>query len=651
MLGRRQWVGAPGVAAAGPLAARSRVIVASQAAAAFAAWLGVSFAVPLKYVAGLSPTQVRGLELSAFALLLVGLLLGLARNASDPLASRLASGLERVWFAGLPLALLPACSELERVIPPLVSVLLSVRFVPAGSFSRLPSSRAWQRALLGFASCFVVAFFAVGRTSPGSNDNDAAYYFGVARHMVRTHHWQEPIVWQFLTHASALTHAPFDYWHGFVALVLVPVMALFGCTHLVAGSVMGLVSGGSVVLFAYLIVVAAPLRNAGLQVLAIVLFACSPAMSVYRFAVETVPFVHVWVLASLIALARRRLAWATAFACCTFLSRADAATLSALLCAAAAYFALGSAAPVRALTRVSATAAAFASVYVGYHWLVFRSLGPPGAMLAPRLVDGTSLYYWLDRPATWTLAQRIAPQFVADRVMVALDTLQRVNFFPYYPVWLGCCLISALPASSPRQGLDGVCRCVLFAGAAGVALASPAVFASWRSLHTLLPVFVAAGAYGADRGLDALGRCVAQLTGRFRLSQLSMSLVTLWLALGLLRPLQLTAEPPPAPAFAQDFAALEGKLAGEPVMSNSSWFVLAYTRAPSVQLPFNGEPAMGAVLRRYGVKWLLIVNGENTLGSADIVNAVLTGSRTDVDGVHLTLSQRTAATTLFRVGS
>src|SRR5262249_42018280 len=48
---------------------------------------------------------------------------------------------------------------------------------------------------------------------------------------------------------------------------------------------------------------------------------------------------------------------------------------------------------------------------------------------------------------------------------------------------------------------------------------------------------------------------------------------------------------------------LDEVLQGEPVASNVTWYVLAYTRSPTVSLPYNVEAAIEALLERYQVRW------------------------------------------------
>src|SRR6188768_1158371 len=238
---------------------------------------------------------------------------------------------------------------------------------------------------------------------------------------------------------------------------------------------------------------------------------------------------------------------------------------------------------------------------------------------------------------------------MAGRVQVAGDTLSQAGFFPYQALWFGCALLAAKRIGSRRRGLDAISRCVLFVGAAVVALTNPAVFATWRSLHTLLPVLVLAGAYGAESLLSALSGLVERATHSPGFARQCLASISACTALGLFHPLDLSVVHPAPPPFIKELAELDSTFAGEPVMTARSWFVLAYTSAPAVGLPFNGEQAIEGVLLRYAVKWLVVVNGENTLGSASVTSELLSGARSQIGSVHLTLRQRCSFITLFHV--
>src|SRR4029077_14432846 len=92
-------------------------------------------------------------------------------------------------------------------------------------------------------------------------------------------------------------------------------------------------------------------------------------------------------------------------------------------------------------------------------------------------------------------------------------------------------------------------------------------------------------------------------------ARLGATLAALLLAFAMLRPLPFTLElgAPPLP-FEADLAALDASLDGGTTMSTRPWSVIAETHSPAVYLPENGEAAMEAVLRKYNVRWLLLLN-------------------------------------------
>src|SRR5262249_23623277 len=161
--------------------------------------------------------------------------------------------------------------------------------------------------------------------------NDGGYYYGVARHMTRTGRYEEPIVWHFLRPPDALVHAPFDYWGSLTVLLLVPPLAMFGATPETAFVTMSAMAAASLVAFWYLICIALPLRHHATQLLALVLFAFSPAMDVYRFQPESICVAQVFLLLALIALCRRRVVLCVLSAFAILLARGDGLILFSLI--------------------------------------------------------------------------------------------------------------------------------------------------------------------------------------------------------------------------------------------------------------------------------------------------------------------------------
>src|SRR5215510_1467965 len=83
---------------------------------------------------------------------------------------------------------------------------------------------AWQRTRgarwLLLVGCLgvIVWYISLALKVDGNNDNDAAYYLGVARYMARTGRFEENIVWHFLGRPDSVFHRPFNYWQGLTSL-------------------------------------------------------------------------------------------------------------------------------------------------------------------------------------------------------------------------------------------------------------------------------------------------------------------------------------------------------------------------------------------------------------------------------------------------
>jgi hypothetical protein len=606
--------------------------------------LGAAGAIPPRDLPGAPPMLTLALRLIAIGSLAAA---GLSeRGDPSSRAVGLRAAVDRYWPIFLPPAALlfvPADGDSSRTVRLIVvgaaATIALVRDRAAGSYlrRRVASSAAtygpWTCALLTTGVCICIAYVVVGTTATGSTDNDPAYYYGVARHLALSHRYEEPIVWHFLVKPAHVTHRPFDYWSGFASLSLLPFFWLCGASHRVAGAAMGLYSGLSVIAFAYLITVAAPVRSRVVQLVSLVLYAFSPALMRFRFDVETIPFVHLWTILALIALARRRPAWAVGFAFMLFWSRPEDVVLAVVVSAVAVAIAADQAAPGGGLRRTLLTGGLLSALYLAYHLIVFRAPLPPAAALGSRLVDYLALYRWTDAPpATWALRDQCLPEYIAGRVKVALASLQEVTFFINYPIWIALAVIRGCCWPRGRSSVEGVSWLLLFGGAVTISWVNPTMFAGWRTLHALLPVFVLAGAYGAEAILARLDRVPAARFPRAAPAWLLRPLPALLLAVAMIHPLQMSLEPGAPIPFDADLAALEPTLAGGTTMSPRPWSVIAETSSAAVSVPENGEAAIEAVLRRYGVRWLLLVGDECPGASQQICRELANGARRTVGG-------------------
>ncbi|MFL5305452.1 MAG: hypothetical protein ACJ8F1_09565 [Polyangia bacterium] len=617
--------------------------------------MGAAIGVPVEPLAGCSPGVVRTLAAISVSALIFAALVDSAIDPSRSFLARADAALRRHWTAFVPpLAFLLLPSRLVPARPIIVAASFvlaawSARDAPA-PLTIAPSRPLWPAALLVTAGCICVAYVLVGRTVAWNTDNDPAYYFGVARHIVTAHRFDEPIVWHFLVKPPAVAHPPFDYWAMLPALALVPFFFLFGPTHHVAGAVMALVSGLSIVGFAYLVGVAAPFRSRLIQLIALLLFAFAPALMRFRFDVETVTFVHLWTVAALICLARGRWEAAVVVSFLIFLSRSESVVLTAILWGAAGLAAARSA-DARRLRRVLAAALTCAAAYVAGCFALFHTPVPPGTLLGLHLTDYGSLYRWNEAsPSTWTLVKHLTPEYLAGRVEVALSTLLQTGFFANYPVWLALLLIRGCRPLQPGNRLESVTFALLFGGAAAVTFLNPTVFSPWRSPHALLPVFALGGGLAADALLAAAPERLSLSAGarRFRVALVRPSLLLL-LALAMLWPLKLSVAAGNPLSFAPDVAGLDAMLDGKTTMSQVPWSVLADTHSPAVSLPIDGEAAIEAVARRYGVQWLLLINDECGDASRDICRELAAGTRRNIGGITATRRWQNGPASLFQL--
>src|SRR5262249_38166445 len=196
---------------------------------------------------------------------------------------------------------------------------------------RPPRLGAWEWCLFVFVLVVAAIYLATGASLHEIIYNDAAYYYGVARHMALTGRFEEPLVWHFLRPPNGIVHAPFDYWGCLTVLLLVPPLAVFGATPETAFLTMSAVTAASLLAFWYLICIALPLRYHAAQLLALVLFAFSPALDVYRFQPESICVAQLFLLLALIALCRRRVVLAVLCAFAILLARGDGLILFSLI--------------------------------------------------------------------------------------------------------------------------------------------------------------------------------------------------------------------------------------------------------------------------------------------------------------------------------
>jgi hypothetical protein len=503
----------------------------------------------------------------------------------------------------------------------------------------------WATAVSAHSFAFGVAatLLALAWDRHGHYDNDPGYYAGVARHIVTTGRWEEPIVWHFQSLPNDAVHAPFDHWQPMTSLVLLPSLKLFGTSDRVVYVTMAAISGASIVALAHLISWAHPLRSRALVLAGVAAFALSPFLVQYRLDTETTPVVHLLLLVSLVAIARGRGAWAMIPAWCLPLTRLDVGLWAPLLTVAALVH------PSRADSargarpdehedrasrlrreRVTVLAAALAcAVGVATVWRAsYDTFLPPAGLRAARLPDYGSLYAYVDglpllSPAhldnRWTVAA------FSNAAKQGLGAWLDHPLLGIQPVWLAAALfLGALPRSIVARFATAVVASVAFV----VPWSSFHMYASWRVALVSLVALVLGALFGLDHTLDAPRGTWLRPAALHARALLATALV--W---G-----QWSGAHPPLPARSADedaFQRLAPALAGHVVLTANPFAAVAAQSAPVVMLPWNGDTAVSGVIRRFAItRWVIGIGGCGG-ATAAVCREVLAGRRELPMGVRL----------------
>ena len=534
----------------------------------------------------------------------------------------LRDGLVRGWAVLLPLALLPVANRADasqqlaiRAALVLAALLLWVwtmvaRRSPPNAVALLAHSRGrpqlgpWELVLLAVVAVIAILYLAAAARVTQISTNDGAYYYGVARHMVRTGRFEEPIVWHFIHPPARLTHAPFDYWGGMTALALAPSLALFGPTPHTAFLAMAAFAAVSVLLFWYLICFALPLRYGATQLLALLLFAFSPPMDRFRFQPESTVIAQLWLLPALIAFCRRRFVLAVVAAFALVLTRSDQSIVFALI---TLFAVIGAQRDGRHGWRVALTGVACVAIYVAWSAASFGTMLPPAAAAVPFLNRFPEvLEFGTIAPHGWRdTIGHFTPTVLAAGIARALP-VHTMGFTPAWHWWIALAAVSLLVgrrgAAAPRLLIWTLC----FVGYFAVMAIGGSIPTLFRTAHTFVPLAVLAGALGLDWVLSLLHAWVERRPGRARAALVGAAVMaTCAILLARLPVLQTW----PAGTDCDDQAALgrlDPILRGQPVATNSPWYVIAYTDSPAVFVPRNGEAAIATVLERYAVRWLVL---------------------------------------------
>jgi hypothetical protein len=389
-----------------------------------------------------------------------------------------------------------------------------------------------------------------------------------------------------------------------------------------------------VIAFWYLVCVAVPVRYAVLQALALLAFALSPSARNYRFDTESLPLYHLFTILTLIGLFTGRLRLAIVAGFLLVLCRVDGALLFGGTLLVVGYRLRGRPAE---LGRVMLLAAGLGAAYVARNIASFRTLLPPGSGTAALLTFEQELYmlHPVVRSAWRALGSRFDLGYVTARFDLLVDNLTHLQMLPAQEIW---CLL-ALPGvwrTGRRAGL--AVPGVTFLGAFVVVWASGPMFQQWRTLSAFLPLLVLGCTMGVSAVFDGLV-AFTRRAGRRRVGwAFAASALVLLGAAPIVARLELYERRETGPLWdrERDLALLDATLGGMPVASTAPWYVMAQTRSPAVSLPVDGQQAAAEVIRRYGVKWIVLVSDKGTwrdaLGKGKTTIGTVVVEQVDVPG-------------------
>jgi hypothetical protein len=589
--------------------------------------------------------------------------------------SVLARGAERVWVAALPLGLLPIAARLPlgKLVPVASPLLVLAAFIAlavrdawpgragspvrGGALLDQPAGRPvagrvdpWRAGLLAAALAIAGSYVWLALRASGNADNDGAYYLGVARHIVRTHRWEEPIVWHYLRDVP-LPHRPFDYWQGLTSLLLLPALTLFGPGDRPALLTMALLSSASLLMMWHLVTGPMAPRHALAQIVALLVFAFSPGMDIVRFDTESVVPFQVVLLGGLWAFSTGRLRATVLVTLLLPFARGDGLIACGIFWAAA--WLKG-----RRMGQARAVGVTIAGALVagaGLRWLLQRSFAAPAAALVPFLPYYDRLYAYGAAPFARDVVAWIGARSFDElcaRAWVAFDTFRTARLVVEPGLWFATILVAAVVPRRRVRADQLLCWALLVVGGALVSWVGAVVFVGWRTLHGLLPVVVLAGMFALDDLLVVAARWAAAPRGGRVVRAVAVGCLAFALVGPLVGSVRFYADrPSPSAELALALGALDARLDARPVAAMRPWFVISSTRSPAISIPSNGEAAVEKALVHYGVKWL-VMTGEACLGdSRDLCARVQSGAATRIGSLELTRVDTVGPVTLYRVGA
>lgn len=465
----------------------------------------------------------------------------------------------------------------------------------------------------------------------GHFDNDPSYYAGVARHIVTSGRWEEPIVWHFQGLPNEAVHAPFDHWQPMTALVLMVPMKLFGTSDRVVYVTMACVSGASILALASLLSWAAPLKSRALALAGTGAFGLSPFLLQYRLDSETMPVVHLLLLVSLVLVARGHGALAMIPAWCLPLTRLDAGLWAPILTMAA--WLRPSVRETPSASRHERTTVAVAAfgcaLFVGAIWRASHgTFVPPAGTRAAMLGGYNDLYSYADGLPS------ISPFHLQSRWTVAAFLEAGKNglvawfeqpLLALQPLWIAAALfLGALSPSPIARVATAIVASLCFL----VPWSSFHMYAPWRVSMVGVVALVVAAVCGLDRLFDAARGAWSRPAAFLARGTLAVALVWGQWA-GSTTPLHS------AIAEENAFRAIAPTLAGQIVLTPHPFAAVAAQAAPVVMLPWNGEAAVANVITRFGItRWVLGIGGCSG-ETATLCTQVLAGKRELVGGISL----------------
>lgn len=513
---------------------------------------------------------------------------------------------------------------------------------------------AWALGLLALCAGAITINLAVVSTLAFPQDNDAAYYYGVAKHVVQTARFEEPIVWHFLTKPQTLLHAPFDYWQPLTSLILIPPMWIFGSSYGVAATTIVGLMGLALVLLWHLVVVLRLVQSPAVQLAVLLLFAFSPALRTFGFDTDSVPVMILLLVAGVWALAARRPRLAVVVGGLMIVTRSDAVFAAAVLWAAAVFTVFRSGPSLTRRHRMRQLAYAMGGVvgaYLAFNLALHGTPLPPAARLAARLRHFQDLYAFDGHfpPFLRLLPGRLELPYIGERASAAWMNLLEIDFVPAKALWWGAVFATGLLPKGPQRRVRVVAWVILFGASAALSWSAPAVFASWRTLYVMLPLALVAGGIAMDTLVvraDAWVRRVHAHRGAVAVVAAGL-VVMLGVPLKELHVRQLRF--PAAPAEHEALVAFSTTIESASVATTRPWFTIASTNSPAVSLPTDGEDAVEAVLRRYHVQYVILGGTECKAASKALCEGVFAGTAKHIGGLALEHVRTHGKFKLFRV--